>query len=171
MRTQNNKIEHALDQQLIRARKEQIKRLSEIEHRLEYVDTFEGVEYVNDAKSSDINSTWYSIDCMEKPVIWIVSSCKYEDDYALFQEIDTDNIKAMVVLGERQQTMESLFRGRVKTIARAEHMDHALKLAHSFAQAGDVVLYSPAFSDFDQYAHYKERGQHFRKAVREMQLK
>ena len=163
MKTQTSHIEKALDQQLIRARKENIRRLNDIEHRLEYVDTFEGVEYVNDAKAADINSSWYSLDCMEKPVVWIVSSCNYEDDYSLFYEIDTAKVKALVVLGPNQKAVEEVFKGKVKTIARAEHLENALRLAKSFSVDSDVVLYSPAFSDFDQYSHYKERGQQFRK--------
>ncbi len=171
MKTQTSHIEKALDQQLIRARKENIRRLNDIEHRLEYVDTFEGVEYVNDAKAADINSSWYSLDCMEKPVVWIVSSCNYEDDYSLFYEIDTAKVKALVVLGPNQKAVEEVFKGKVKTIARAEHLENALRLAKSFSVDSDVVLYSPAFSDFDQYSHYKERGQQFRKGVRELHLK
>jgi len=168
---QLNKIEEAIDQRLVRARKENMRRLGQIEHRLEYVDTVEEVEYINDAKAQDINSSWYSIDCMEKPVIWIISSCSYEEDYSLFNEIDCIKLKALVVLGPNQSAIEDMFRGKVKTIARAQHLENAIRMSASFASKGDVVLYSPAFSDMENYTHYKERGQQFRKAVREFQLK
>lgn len=171
MNTKTGKIDSAIDQKLIDAHKQNLKRLSDIEHRLEYVDMFDGIEYVNDAKASDINSSWYSIDCMEKPVVWIVSSCNYEEDYSLFYEIEASKVKALVVLGPNQGAVEEVFKGRVKTIAHAEHLENALKLARSFSVEGDIVLYSPAFSDFDQFSHYKERGQQFRKAVRELHLK
>jgi UDP-N-acetylmuramoylalanine--D-glutamate ligase len=171
MRSQAKQLEQALDQRLIQARKESIRRLNDIEHRLEFVDVIEGVEYINDAKADDANSSWYSIDCMERQVVWIISSCKFETDYSLFYEMDASRVKALVVLGGNQGAVENVFRGRVKTIARAEHMDNALRLAKSFSISGDVVLYSPAFSDMENFTPYKERGQLFRKAVREMQLK
>ena len=72
MKSQTSYIEKTLDQKLVHARKENLRRLSDIEHRLEYVDTVDGVEYINDAKASDVNSSWYSIDCMERTVVWFI---------------------------------------------------------------------------------------------------
>lgn len=171
MKTQTKDLTRLLEDKLVQAQRANARRLSDIEHRLEYVDTVNGVEYINDAKASDANSSWYSIDCMESLVIWIISSSEYEDDYELFYEMDAEKVKALVVLGPNKDAVEAAFKGRIKTIARGEDLMNALNLSRSFAQEGDVVLYSPAFSDFENYVHYKERGQQFRKAVREMQLK
>jgi UDP-N-acetylmuramoylalanine--D-glutamate ligase len=170
MKTQTSTLERKIDQQLVQVRKENIKRLNDIEHRLEYVDMVNGIEYVNDAKAADINSSWYSIDCMEKPIVWIISSCPYEDDYSLFEEIDTDKVKAMVVLGKNPDAIEAIFSGKVQRIQRADDLLDAVAKANTQATEGDLVLYSPAFSDLDEYKHYKENGQAFRKAVREVQL-
>ncbi len=170
MKTQTSTLEKKIDRQLVQVRKENIKRLNDIEHRLEYVDMVNGVEYVNDAKAADINSSWYSIDCMEKPVVWIISSCPYEDDYSLFDEIDTDKVKALVVLGKNPTAIEAVFQGKVNSIQRAKDVLDAVAKANTTAAQGDIVLYSPAFSDLDEYKHYKENGQAFRKAVREVQL-
>lgn len=170
MKTRHVELANWLDQKLVNARKENLRRLGTIEHRLEFVDEVDGVEYINDAKASDINSSWYSIECIDHPLIWIISSCNYEEDYSLFYEVPTEGVKALVVLGPNQEAIEEIFRGRVKTIARAEHMLNALQIARSFATSGDAVLYSPAFSDMEQHTPFKERGQQFRKAVREMRL-
>lgn len=170
MNAQTRTLENKIDQQMVHVRKENIKRLNNIEHRLEYVDLVNGVEYVNDAKAADINSSWYSIDCMVKPVVWIISSCPHEDDYALFQEIDCGKLKALIILGKNPASVEAIFSGTVTNLMRATDMLDALSKAKTISESGDVVLYSPAFTDLDEYKNYKENGQAFRKAVREVQL-
>lgn len=171
MKIQSASTSKKTAQEAVIARKANMKWLNDIEHRLEYVDTINGVEYVNDAKATDVNSSWYSLDCMEKPVVWIVGSCPYEEDYNLFYEIDTKGIKALVILGENPLAIEKIYNNRIPHLTRAETMNDALIKANEFAVSGDVVLYSPAFSNMDQYRHYKENGQSFRKAVREVHLK
>jgi UDP-N-acetylmuramoylalanine--D-glutamate ligase len=171
MKIQATSIDKKTGQSVVIARRANMKWLNDIEHRLEYVDTINGVEYVNDAKATDVNSSWYSLDCMEKPVIWIISSCQYEEDYNLFYEIDTKGIKALVILGDNPESIRKIYSDKINQIVTASSMNEALVKANGFACAGDVVLYSPAFSHMDQYRHYKENGQLFRKAVREVHLK
>ena len=105
-------IQKALENKLVSARKENLRRLSDIEHRLEFVDHVDGIEFINDAKSTDINSTWYSIDCMEKPIIWLISSSQYENDFSLFSEIDTTKLKAIIVMGTDQEGVIAQFKIR-----------------------------------------------------------
>ena len=95
MKTQTKNLTRLLDNKLVQAQRANARRLSDIEHRLEYVDSIDGVEYINDAKASDANSSWYSIDSMEAPVIWIISSCSYEEDLSLFYEMDASKVKAV----------------------------------------------------------------------------
>jgi len=168
MNTYTN-IEQKVEDQLVKARKQNVQRLSDIEHRLEFVAEVNGVEYVNDAKAADMNSTWYSIDCMEKPIIWIVSSSNYDEDYELMGEIDQSGIKAVVILGANPEKVKERL-SQVQQLEVAQDVHEAVRIGMRIAQEGEVVLYSPACTDLKVYTPYKENGQRFRKAVREVQL-
>jgi UDP-N-acetylmuramoylalanine--D-glutamate ligase len=163
-------IQAALENKLVSARKAGLKRMANIEHRLEFVDAFNGVDYINDAKSTDINSTWYSIDCLEEPIIWIASSCQYEEDYQLFDEIDTNKVKALIIMGQAKTELSEKFRGKIDTIALVDSLEEAVSKSTNLAESSDTVLFSPACSDYDSFKHYKEAGQLYRKLVREVQL-
>jgi UDP-N-acetylmuramoylalanine--D-glutamate ligase len=163
-------IQKALENKLVSARKENLRRLSDIEHRLEFVDHVDGIEFINDAKSTDINSTWYSIDCMEKPIIWLISSSQYENDFSLFSEIDTTKLKAIIVMGTDQEGVIAQFKNSVELIGQVNTLEEAVSHAYLVADSGDVVLFSPACSDYENFKHYKDAGQRFRKAVREARL-
>lgn len=170
MKTQSKVYEAAIDQKLVETRRQSRKWLSDIEHRLEFVDTVNGVEYINDAKADDVNSAWYSIDCLEKPIWWIMHSSAYESDFELINEIDTKCLKGVIVVGAHANAVVEVFKSKVEILHSTKSVMEALKLVRGLAIGGDAVLYAPAFSDMDQFVHYKERGQQFRKAVREMQL-
>ena len=163
-------IQKALEDRLVNARKENLQRMADIEHRIEFVDTVNGVQYINDAKSTDINSTWYSMDCLESPIIWIASSCQYENKYELFNEIDTRKIKALIVMGGAKEELKKQFEGKIDLIGVVSTLNEAVSHAMLISDKGDTVLFSPACSDYDSLKHYKEAGQQFRKAVREEQL-
>ena len=100
MQHRTQTIQKALENKLVVARKENMRRLGNVEHRLEFVDEVNGVEFINDAKATDINSSWYSVDCMEKPVVWIAGSSHLETDLELFSELDAAKIKALIVMGK-----------------------------------------------------------------------
>lgn len=170
MKSQTSILEAKVNERLISARKQSMRRLGDIEHRLEYVDVVDGVEYVNDAKATDLNSTWYSLECMERPVIWIMSSSSDEGDYSLMNEIEISNIKAFIVTGQHFEKVQASMRAVGKPIVQCESMLEATIAAKGFAEKDDVVLFSPGFSDLENFIHYKEQGQQFRKAVREMRL-
>lgn len=170
MKAMKQSIERALESKLVEARKETMRRLGDIEHRLEFVDKVNDVEFVNDAKATDINSTWYSIDCISRPIVWIVNSSQYEDDCSLFDEIDAKKVRALIVMGTAKERVEIAFGERIKLIGRVNTMHEAVAHANRIAEAGDVVLFSPACLGYDSFKHYKEAGQQFRKAVRETRL-
>lgn len=171
---ENQNVQQGLDQQkenqFVEARQDALRTPGAIEHRMEFVDEVNGVEYINDSKATDVNSSWYSLECMEKPVVWIIEASKYEEDYSLFGEIATDKVKALVVLGEDADVINAYFEGRIPAIQHAKDIHGATLLSAAHAVPGDVVLFSPACSAFEMYRNYNERGQQFRKAVREMQL-
>lgn len=170
MNLQTKKIEHSLDAKIIEAAKENRKRLGDIEHRLEYVDTFDGVEYINDAKATDINSTWYSIDCLAQPLIWIAESSSDVEDLELYREIEMDHVKAIIISGSNPDPLMEILSEKVELLGKVNTIYEAVEQASHIATEGDMVLYSPSCSDFDNYKSFKERGQLFRKAVREIQL-
>lgn len=144
--------------------------LRNIEHRLEFVDEFNGVEYINDAKASDINSTWYSIENINRPIIWIVSSTCHENDCSMYDEIPLDNVKAVFVLGSNKEALKNAFTERVARAVSVDSIENAVKLAAKAAQDGDAVLFSPSCDDFETFKNFKDSGQRFRKAVREIRM-
>ena len=163
-------IQKTLEDKLVQARKENLQRMADIEHRLEFVDVVNGVQYIDDAKSTDINSTRYSMDCLEAPIIWIASSNQYEDEYDLFNEIDARKIKALIIMGGAQEELKKRFESKVELIGTVNTFHEAVSHAMLVSNAGDSVLFSPTCSDYASFKHYKEAGQLFRKAVREAQL-
>lgn len=155
---------------LVSERRNRLSQLGNIEHRLEYVDRVNGVEYINDAKSSDVNSTWYSLDNLDQPVIWIMSSSQFENDMEAYAEVDLHNVKAMIIMGNNQEALRNVFSERIELIGQVNTMMEAVEHAQLIAENGEVVLFSPACSDFDTFKNFKDAGQQFRKAVREMRL-
>lgn len=170
MKSQFQSLQKTLEDKLVQARKENMRRLGDIEHRLEFVDEVNGVEFINDAKACDINSTWYSIDCMERPVVWIVCASEYGDDDVLFDEIDYTKLKAVIVMGRNAEELAQFIGERIELVGRVNTMIEAVAHAALMAEPGDAVLFSPACSDFEHFRNYKDSGQQFRKAVREMRL-
>jgi len=170
MKSQFQSLQSTLENKLVQARKENMRRLGDIEHRLEFVDEVNGVEYINDAKACDINSTWYSIDCMERPVVWIVCASQYGDNDELFDEIDYSKLRAVIVLGGKVDELVQFIGERIELVGRVNTMIEAVAHATLMAEQGDAVLFPPACSDFEHFKNYKESGQQFRKAVREMRL-
>ncbi|HAQ70951.1 hypothetical protein N9P66_03415 [Salibacteraceae bacterium] len=171
MKSQTSILEAKVNERLIDARKQSMRRMGDIEHRLEFVDVVDGVEYVNDAKATDLNSTWYSLECMDMPVVWVMSSSADEDDYALMNEIKISNIKAFVITGQHHDKVLASMRAVHKPIVKVDSIMNAAIAARDLAESGDVVLFSPGVNDLENFTHYKENGQSFRKAVREMRLK
>lgn len=170
MESKTQHIQEALEHKLVEARKESIRNLSNIEHRLEFVDYYKGVEYINDAKATDINSTWYSIDCLERPIIWIASSSEHDSDFELFKEIDVRKIKAMIIMGDAREELQAFFAKRLDMIGVVNTVEEAVEHAMLLSNHDDIVLFSPACSDYNNFKHFKDAGQQFRKAVRETRL-
>jgi UDP-N-acetylmuramoylalanine--D-glutamate ligase len=155
---------------LVSERRNRISRLGNVEHRLEYVDRVNGVEYINDAKSSDVNSTWYLLDNINQPVIWIMSSSQLENEMEAYADIDLEKVRAMIIMGSNQEALKNVFSERIELIGQVNTMMEAVEHAQLIANEGEVVLFSPACSDYDTFKNFKDAGQQFRKAVREVRL-
>lgn len=163
-----NLKQQSSSEELINARKTSLGEFGGIEHRLEMVKQIDGVDFINDSKATDVNSTWYSLEYMTKPVIWIVGISDVDTDYSIFSELVEDKVKAIICLGENKEEVLNPVLDKVGCFAEANSIKEAAEIAQAFSTKGDVVLFSPACSSFHLFQNYKDRGQQFRKAVNEL---
>jgi len=137
-----------------------------IEHRLEYVLTVHGIDFINDSKATNVNACWFALESMQKNVVWIVGGVDKGNDYSELNEIVTERVKAIICLGDNNQSIIKSFNGKVETIVQASSMHEAVNQSFSIANKSDVVLLSPACASFDLFANYEDRGLQFKQAVR-----
>ncbi len=139
-----------------------------LEHRMEPVMTIKGVDFINDSKATNINSTWYALESMEKPTILILGGVDKGNDYSLLQEMVKEKVKAIVCLGTDNEKIHEAFGKSVELIADAASAKEAVQAAFHFAAKGDVVLLSPACASFDLFKNYEDRGTQFKQAVKDL---
>ncbi|TXI82123.1 MAG: UDP-N-acetylmuramoyl-L-alanine--D-glutamate ligase [Flavobacteriales bacterium] len=137
-----------------------------VEHRLEHVATVHGVEFINDSKATNVNSVWYALESMDKPVVWIAGGQDKGNDYASLMGLAKQKVKAIVCLGVDNSKIHEAFGKVVPMILDTNSAEQAVIAANSIAEAGDVVLLSPACASFDLFANYEERGHLFKAAVK-----
>ncbi len=139
-----------------------------LEHRMETVATIRGVEYVNDSKATNMNSTWYALEEMKKPVVLILGGVDKGNDYSLIDELVEEKVKAIICLGVDNSKIHAAFDATGKEIVDVTGMEDAVKTAYRIAEKGDVVLLSPACASFDLFQNYEDRGRQFKSAVIEL---
>jgi UDP-N-acetylmuramoylalanine--D-glutamate ligase len=139
-----------------------------VEHRLEPVVKVHGIEFINDSKATNINSTWYALESMPDNLIWIVGGVDKGNDYSVLQELVRQKVKAIVCLGTDNKKLHDSFEGIVDTIVDTQSASDAVRTAYYLARKGDTVLLSPACASFDLFDNYEDRGMQFKKAVREL---
>lgn len=139
-----------------------------VSHRLELVAKIGGVEYINDSKATNVNSTWYALESMEQPVIWIAGGVDKGNDYAVLEEMVARKVKAIVCLGVDNLKIHDAFSNKVDIIMNTSSMKEAVQMAAHLANSEDVVLLSPACASFDLFENYEDRGRQFMEAVREL---
>jgi UDP-N-acetylmuramoylalanine--D-glutamate ligase len=137
-----------------------------IEHRLEHVATIHGVEFINDSKATNINSTWYALESVNTPIVWIVGGIDKGNDYTTLTEMVKQKVKAIVCLGKDNRKILSAFSVLVPTIIETSSASEAVRKASKLSQSGDTVLLSPACASFDLFQNYEDRGNQFKDAVR-----
>lgn len=137
-----------------------------VEHRLEHVVKVCGVNYINDSKATNINSTWYALESLDTPVVWIVGGVDKGNDYNMLSELVTDKVRAIVCLGLDNSKIHEAFEGKVDVLVDATSMKEAVMYAYKLSQKEDTVLLSPACASFDLFENYEERGRQFKEAVR-----
>ncbi len=148
--------------------REGLKTFKNIEHRLEKVATVNGVLYINDSKATNVNSAWYALESMDRPVVWIAGGTDKGNDYAQLYELAAKKVKALICLGVDNRKLHESFSGIVPEITDASSAEEAVKKAYGMAENGDVVLLSPCCASFDLFKNYEERGRLFKEAVRNL---
>ncbi len=136
-----------------------------IEHRLEYVLTVHGIDFINDSKATNVNACWYALESMTKEIIWIVGGVDQGNDYAELADMVAEKVKAIICLGENNENIIDAFKTKVDTIVQASSMKEAVTHSYTLANKEDVVLLSPACASFDLFANFEDRGLQFKKAV------
>jgi UDP-N-acetylmuramoylalanine--D-glutamate ligase len=158
--------------QALRIRKETIRaslsNFKSIEHRLEPVLKVGGILFVNDSKATNINSTWYALESMTAPTIWIAGGKDKGNDYSELSELVRQKVKAIVCLGVDNSKIHAAFSGMVDTIVDTQSAAAAVKAAYKLGNKGDTVLLSPACASFDLFQNYEDRGIQFKEAVRKL---
>ena len=139
-----------------------------VEHRLEPVITVAGINFINDSKATNVNSTWYALECMSTDVVWIAGGIDKGNDYAELSSVVKEKVRAIVCLGKDNSKIISAFNGAVPTIVETTSMEEAVKSAYYLAHKGDTVLLSPACASFDLFQNYEDRGRQFKLAVRNL---
>ena len=139
-----------------------------VEHRLEFVAEIDGVRYINDSKATNVNSTWYALETVEAPIIWIAGGVDKGNDYSIFLDSVKSKVKAIICLGADNTKIHKDFGGLVPKIVNTQSMTEAVRTAYYLGQKGDYVLLSPACASFDLFENYEDRGQQFKGAVREL---
>ena len=139
-----------------------------IEHRLENVLTVKGVQYINDSKATNVNSSWYALECMERPVVWIAGGTDKGNDYSELYDLVEKKVKALICLGKDNTKLHKSFEGKIEIITDALSAKEAVEKAYEIAEDGDVVLLSPCCASFDLFKNYEDRGRQFKNAVREL---
>ncbi|MGL4909006.1 MAG: UDP-N-acetylmuramoyl-L-alanine--D-glutamate ligase [Bacteroidales bacterium] len=139
-----------------------------IEHRLEPVLKVGGVLFINDSKATNINSTWYALESMNTPTVWIVGGKDKGNDYTELLELAKQKVKAIVCLGVDNTKIHETFDGVIETIIDTQSAEEAVKAAYGLSKKGDTVLLSPACASFDLFQNYEDRGQQFKNAVKKL---
>lgn len=148
--------------------RESLSTFQNVEHRLEKVLTVKGVLYINDSKATNVNSAWYALESMTRPVVWIAGGTDKGNDYSELYDLVRSKVKALICLGVDNGKLHKSFGGMIPVITDAHSAEEAVKKAYEIAQEGDVVLLSPCCASFDLFKNYEERGRLFKEAVRNL---
>jgi UDP-N-acetylmuramoylalanine--D-glutamate ligase len=148
--------------------REAVQSFESLEHRMEYVSTVRGVEFINDSKATNVNSTWFALESMQKPVVLILGGVDKGNDYSLMRSLVKEKVKAIVCMGVDNRKIHEAFQNDVSVIVNTGSAKEAVKSSFHLANKGDVVLLSPACASFDLFKNYEDRGKQFKEAVRDL---
>ena len=134
-------------------------------HRLEEVATVRGISFINDSKATNVNATWYALESMHRPVIWIAGGQDNGNNYGVLKDLVERKVKAIICLGADNSNIRSYFKDKVGLLLETTDIGEAVHAAYGLGQPGDIVLLSPACASFDLFDNYAERGKRFKEAI------
>jgi UDP-N-acetylmuramoylalanine--D-glutamate ligase len=165
-----NAMAASMANSLLKVRKDTIRESLEdfegAEHRLEFVLKINGVRYINDSKATNVNATFYALDSVKTPTVWIVGGVDKGNDYLDLMPFVREKVKAIICLGLDNQKIMQTFGNVVDLIVETAGAEEAVKVAYKIAEKGDTVLLSPACASYDLFENYEDRGNKFKEAVR-----
>lgn len=144
---------------------ESLKTFQSVEHRLEQFAEIDGVKYINDSKATNVNATYYALESMKTPTIWIVGGVDKGNDYTEIEELVKEKVKAIVCLGVDNKKIIDFFSANKESIYDTSNLEECVKIAKNVAHKGDTVLLSPCCASFDLFKSYEDRGKKFKQAV------
>jgi UDP-N-acetylmuramoylalanine--D-glutamate ligase len=148
--------------------REAVSNFHSLEHRMEFVATVKGIDFINDSKATNVNSTWYALESMQKPTILILGGVDKGNDYALVADLVKEKVKAIVCMGTDNSKLIEFFKDKVAQIIEVDSAKKAVNASFKLAEKGDVVLLSPACASFDLFKNYEDRGHQFKESVKEL---
>lgn len=167
-----NSMAAAIAAKVIKIRNEKIREcltsFQGVEHRLERYLKVHGIDFINDSKATNVNSTWYALESMNKPVVWIAGGVDKGNDYSELIPLVKEKVKALICLGTDNEKLKEIFGTVVPTLIETQSMDEAVKNSYFLGKKGDVVLLSPACASFDLFNNYEDRGEQFKQAVKQL---
>ena len=167
-----NSLASGIASRILEIRKEAVRdSLSDfvnVEHRLEFVAKVHGIEFINDSKATNVNSTWFALESMEHPTVWIVGGVDKGNDYSELLGLVKDKVKAIICLGKDNAKIFEAFENDVETIVEASTALEAVAYGYRLAKKDETVLLSPACASFDLFDNYEHRGNEFKNAVRSL---
>jgi UDP-N-acetylmuramoylalanine--D-glutamate ligase len=167
-----NSMAASIASKLVDIRKESIRQslsdFENVEHRLEFVARIHGIDFINDSKATNVNSTWYALETTDAPVIWIAGGIDKGNDYTKLMKLVPEKVKAIICLGKDNSKLIELFADLVPAIYETNSAEQAVLTAYTIGKKGDTVLLSPACASFDLFDNYEERGNKFKQAVKNL---
>ena len=148
--------------------RESLSDFQNVEHRLEHVAKIHGIDFINDSKATNVNSTWYALESMQKPTIWIVGGVDKGNDYSMLEGLVKQKVLGIICLGTKNNKIIKSFKNIVDPIYEAKSASEAVRLSYRIAKKGYNVLLSPACASFDLFEDFEDRGHKFKKAVRSL---
>jgi UDP-N-acetylmuramoylalanine--D-glutamate ligase len=148
--------------------REAVSNFHSLEHRMEFVATVRGVDFINDSKATNVNSTWYALESMQKSTVLILGGVDKGNDYELIADLVKEKVKAIVCMGTDNKKLIEFFKDKVKIIVEVDTAKKAVNASFKLAEKGDLVLMSPACASFDLFKNYEDRGRQFKESVKEL---
>ena len=145
-----------------------VKTFESLDHRMSLVATIKGVDFINDSKATNTNSTWYALESMTKPTILILGGVDKGNNYDFMKDLVKEKVKAIVCMGLDNSKIHEAFEEDIPLMIDTKSAREAVQAAFQLSEKGDVVLLSPACASFDLFANYEDRGFQFIEAVKNL---